>query len=324
MNRPSFTRTLSVVALGASLAGPAAAQTYPDKPIRVIVPTAPGGGYDFVGRLLVDKMGAALGQPLVIENRTGAGTLVGTQAAAAAAPDGYTLVVGGLANIAFVHGLYAKPQYGPDDFVPVGLAGSITYTLIGRSDLKQASLKELLDYARANPGKLNIATGGGGSGQHLAVVLLKRLAKVDMLEVPFKGAQMVYPEIMGGRVDLFFDNTTTAKPFIDNGRVKALATSGSRRDTLLPNVPTVREAGVEGMVLDSWIGLFAPAKTPPAALARLRTAMQKALEDPEAKKRLETGGWQTLAVSVADTPAFVKADADKWITFLRQAGIKAE
>lgn len=324
MTRLLSTLAQTLIVAGAVIAAPAIAQTYPDKPVRIIVPTAPGGGYDFIGRLVADKLGPLLGQPVIVDNRAGAGTLVGTQAAAAAPADGYTLMVGGLANIAFNHGLYSKPPYTPADFVPVALVGSFTYTLIGRSDLKQSSLKEVIDYARANPGTLSIATAGTGTGQHIGAVLLKHFARLDMLEVQFKGAQPVYAELMGGRVDLFFDNTTTARPFVDSGRVKAFATSGSRRDALLPAVPTGREAGVEGLEIDSWIGIFAPAKTAPASIERLRGAMQKAISDPEARKRLESGGWHILSMTPAETTGFVKAESDKWTQFLRQAGIKAE
>jgi hypothetical protein len=203
---------------------------YPAKPVRVIVPSAPGGGYDFVGRLLGDKLGAELGQPFIVENRVGAGTLVGTQAAAASAPDGYTLLVGGLANMAFNLGLHKDPRYDPvADFTAVALVGAFTYALVARKDLAQSTLREVLDFARAHPGKLTIATSGIGTGQHISAVLLKRLANVDLLEIAYKGAQPAYVDLLAGRVDLFFDNTTTARPFIADARVKPIVTSGAAR-----------------------------------------------------------------------------------------------
>ena len=195
---------------------------YPAKPVRIIVPSAPGGGYDFAGRLLGDKLGAELGQPFIVENRVGAGTLVGTQAAATSAPDGYTLLMGGLANMAFNLGLHKDPRYDPvTDFTAVALVGAFTYALVARKDLAQSTLGEVLDFARANPGRLTIATSGIGTGQHISAVLLKRLAGVDLLEVAYKGAQPAYVDLLAGRVDLFFDNTTTARPFIADGRVEA-------------------------------------------------------------------------------------------------------
>lgn len=312
---------IAVAALGI---GAAFAQAYPDRPVRIVVPSPPGGGYDFIGRLLADRMSPSLGQPVVVDNRTGGGSLAGTQFVATATADGYTLVVGGLANLAFNPAMYARPGYGPADFVPVALAAAFTYTLVGRGDLPYKTLREVIDFARANPGKLTIATVGSGSGQHISAVLLKRLAKVDMLEVPFKGAQAAYTEVIGGRVDLFFDNTTTARPLVESGRVKAFTTSGLQRDAMLPNVPTGREAGLDGLEIDSWIGLFAPARTPAPVLERLRASMKRALEDAESKKRLEAGGWRTLTLTPAETSTFVAGEVDRWGSFLRQAGIKAE
>jgi len=319
-------RTLLACAWTALGCGPgiAAAQGFPERPVRIIVPSPPGGGYDFIGRLLADRMSPNLGQPVVVDNRTGGGSLAGTQYVATAAADGYTLIVGGLANLAFNPALYAKPGYGAADFVPVSLAAAFTYTLVGRAELPHKSLREVIDFARANPGKLTIATVGSGSGQHISAVLLKRLAKVDMLEVPFKGAQAAYTEVIGGRVDLFFDNTTTARPLVESGRVKAFTTSGLQRDAMLPNVPTGREAGLDGLEIDSWIGLFAPARTPPPVLQRLRASMKRALDEAESRKRLETGGWRPISLAPAETATFVSGEIERWGNFLRQAGIKAE
>src|SRR5882672_4836057 len=169
------------------------AQGYPTRPVRIIVPSAPGGGYDFIGRLLAERLPTELGQVFIVENRVGAGTLIGTQAAAAAPPDGYTLLVGGLANMAFNPGLHKDPRYDPvRDFAPVAMVGAFTYALIGRKDLPAASLKELVGYARANPGKLSIATSGIGTGQHISALMLKRFADIDLLEVSYKGAQPAY------------------------------------------------------------------------------------------------------------------------------------
>ena len=312
------------LALAALAISPAIAQTYPAKPIKVIVPTAPGGGYDAIGRLLADKLAPELGQPLVVENRTGSGTVVGTQFAAQAPADGYTLLVGGLANIAFNPGLYEKLSYKATDFVPVALVGSFSYTLIARKDLPQSSLREVVDFARANPGKLTIATGGAGTGQHVAAALFKNLAKVDILEVPYKGAQAVYTDLFGGRVDLFFDNTATARPFVAGGQAKAIVTSNTGRDPAMPQVPDGKEAGLPGLVLESWIGLFAPAQTPQPAIEKLQAAVVKILKAPDVLKRLETSGIRPIAMEPKDTERFVKAESEKWAQFLRNAGIKAE
>jgi tripartite-type tricarboxylate transporter receptor subunit TctC len=298
---------------------------FPNKPIKLIVPTAAGGGYDNIGRLLAEKLGTELGNSWVVENRTGAGTVVGTQAAARAAPDGYTLLVGGLANIAFNPGLYEKLPYNPStDFIPIALVGSFSYTLVSNKDFAHNSLKEVIDFARANPGKLTVAHGGVGTGQHVGAALLKSLAKVDMLEVPYKGAQAAYTDLLGGRVDLFFDNTSTVRPFVDAGRTKAIVTSSSARESLLPQVPTGQEAGLPGLVLESWIGLFAPANTPPAAIEKLRVAVSSVMQTTDIRKRLEGSGVRPLTMNAKDTERFVKTETEKWTQFLRQAGIKAE
>ena len=329
MPRSTLRRLLLALAVPAALASvvgarPARADTYPSQPIRLIVPSAAGGGYDVVGRLLAERLGQELGQAIVVENRTGAGTLVGTQAAATATPDGYTLLVGGLANIAFNQGLYDKLPYKPSDLTPIALAGSFSYTLVARPDLPQTNLREVIEFARSHPGKLNIATAGVGTGQQVAAALLKSVAGIDLTEVPYKGAQPAYTDLFGGRVDLFFDNTSTARPFVDAKRAKALVNSGASRDPLLPQVPTGAEAGATGLVLESWIGLFAPTRTPAPVLERLRTAMTKVMQSPDVRKRFETQGIRPSTMTPAETPRFIEAEVQKWPPFLRKAGIRAE
>lgn len=319
-------RNLAIAALAGITSPGLYAQTYPSRPIRIIVPTTPGGGYDNLGRMVAEKLSPELGGVgVVVENRTGGGTLVGTQAAAAAAPDGYTLVVGGLANMALNSGLYRNPQYDPvTDFIPIALVASFSYCLVARKDLAQNSLAELIAFGKSNPGKLIMATGGTGSGQHVAAVMLRKLAGIDMVEVPYKGAQAAYTDLVGGRVDLFFDNTTTAQPLVEAGRIKAIATSGARRDASMPGVPTAVEAGLAGMELESWLGIFAPARTPAAVVERLRTAMAAVSRQPDLRKRLEGGGWRMLDMSAADTERYVRAEAQRWPKFLREAGISGE
>jgi tripartite-type tricarboxylate transporter receptor subunit TctC len=311
-----------LILLGASTAS---AQDYPTRTVRIIVPSAAGGGYDVIGRLLAERLSQEFAQPFVVENRPGGGTLVGTQAAASATPDGHTLLVGGLANMAFNLALHAEPRYDPvSDFAPVAMVGAFTYALVTRKDLPASGLRQLVDYARANPGKLTIATSGVGTGQHVSALLLRRFAGIDLLVITYKGAQPAYIDLLAGRVDLFFDNTTTARPFIADGRVRPLVTSGSVRDALLPDVPTAAEAGLQEFVLDSWLGLFAPAKTPPAVVERLRAASLKAVENPDVRRRLEASGWRILSMSAEETRAFVRREAEKWPAILRQAGIKPE
>jgi len=226
--------------------------------------------------------------------------------------------------MAFNFGLHKDPRYAIGDFTPVAMVGAFTYALVARKDLPQSTLAEVIEFARANPGKLTIATSGLGTGQHISAVLLKQLAKIDILEIAYKGAQPAYVDLLAGRTDLFFDNTTTARPFIADGRVKPLVTSGPVRDALLPNVPTGKEAGLEELVLDSWLGLFAPAKTPSSIVGQLRAAVLKNISSEKTRTRLHDGGWRIISMSPAETEAFVKSEAEKWPRFLRAAGIREQ
>ena len=222
-------RHVLAAAILAVAAGFAQAQAYPAKPVRIVVPQPPGGGFDTVGRLLADRYGRLTGQGFVVENRTGSGTLVGTDYAAKAAPDGYTLLVGSVSNLALNPGLYANLPYDSlRDFEPIGLLVSYSYTLVGRKDLPFQTLPEVLAYAKANPGKLHYASAGNGSGQHVLAAALWHLAKVDVAHVPYRGAQPAYQDLLGGRVDLFFDLSPTARVQVDAGNAKALAVSGGR------------------------------------------------------------------------------------------------
>jgi tripartite-type tricarboxylate transporter receptor subunit TctC len=303
----------------------ALAQDYPSRPVRIVVPSAPGGGFDLVGRVLAQKIGEQMGQAFVVENRPGAGTLVGTQLVARSAPDGYNLVVGGLSNIALNMGLYKEPGYDSlVDFTPVSLVVSHSYTLVARKDLPPASLAEVIAFARANPGKLNIGTSGLGTGQYIGAAIIAALTGVNIVKVPYKGAQPVYQDLLAGRLDLFFDNTTTTQPYVDSGQVKALAVSSRVRARTLPQVPTLIETGVVDLEMETWFGLFAPARTPRAVLERLRAETDKAMLSAEVRSRLEMGSGRSLRMAPAETEAFVRAEVVKWTALLRKAGVEPE
>ena len=303
----------------------AQAQDFPTKPVRIIVPQPPGGGFDSVGRQMADKLGPLLGQAVVVENRPGAGTLVGTEAAAKAPADGYTLLVGALSNLALNPGLYAKLPYDPiKDFTPIGLVVSYSYTLVARKDLPQNTLKDLIEYARANPGKVTYASGGNGSGQHIAPAVMAHLAGVKMEHVPYKGAQAAYQDVIAGRVDVFFDVTPTARGQVDGGTVKALAVSSRERQPVHPSVPSVMETGVAALDMETWFGLFAPAATPPAVVARLRAELAKVSAMPDVIERFQKGGGRALRLSMADTEALVRRDVERWTKVIREAGIKGD
>lgn len=303
----------------------APAQDYPARLVRIVAPSAPGGGFDLVGRVLAQKLGEQTGQAFVVENRPGAGTLVGSQLVARAAPDGYTLLVGGLSNIALNMGLYKAPGYDSlADLAPISLVVSHSYTLVGRKDLPQASLREVVEFARAHPGKLNIGTSGPGTGQYVIAALLIAAAGIDMQKIPYKGAQPVYQDLLAGRVDLFFDNTTTTAPYIEAGQVKPLAVSSRERVAALPRVPTLTETGVIELDMETWFGLFAPARAPHAAIERLRAEIDRAVQAGDVRKRLEQGSGRSLRMSPAETEAFVRSEVPRWIALIRKAGIQPE
>ncbi len=303
----------------------AQASAFPNKPLRVIVPQPPGGGFDVVGRLLADRLSKALKQPVVVENRTGSGTLNGTDLAAKADADGYTLVVGSISNIALNMGLYKNPPYNSlRDFEPLGLAVSYSYTLMCRKDLPYKTLKEVIAYAKANPGKLTYASAGVGSGQHVLAAALWQQAGVDITHIPYRGAQMAYQDLIGGRVDMFFDLSPTARPQIESGNVRALAVSGATRQPTLPDVPTIRDSGVAKLELESWFGLFAPAKTPPKVLERLRKEMDSIIAARDVSDTFRKAGGRSLSLSLPETKALVKRDTEFWSKLIRELDIKAE
>ena len=297
---------------------------YPNKALKIIVPQPPGGGFDFVGRTLAEALAKALNQPVVVENRAGSGTLVGTDAAAKAAPDGYSLLVGSVSNMVLNPGLYASLPYDPvRDFEPLGNAAAYSYTLMARKDLPVATLAELLAKAKAQPRAFTYASAGNGSGQHVIAAALWHLAGVELLHVAYKGAQAAYQDLIGGRVDLFFDLAPTARGQVVGGTVKGLATSGAQRNAMHPDLPTLREAGVE-LDLESWFGLFAPAKSPAAALTRLRSELARAAASPEVREAFTKAGGRPLVLDAEASRALLARDLERWTRLVRAAAIKAE
>ena len=324
LNRRQLVQAVPALALTA-LAPAAWAQAYPNRVLRVIVPQPPGGGFDFVARALADRLGKQIGQSVVVENKPGSGTLVGTDAAAKSDPDGYTLLTGSVSNIALNMGLYDKLPYDSlRDFEPVGLAVSYSYTLMARADLPFSSLKDLVAYAKANPDKLNYASAGNGSGQHVLAAALWHLAGVKVTHIPYKGAQAAYQDLLGGRVDLFFDLSSTARPQVESGRVKALALSGAERNPMHPDVPTILESGVAPLDLESWFGYFVPAKTPAAVQERLRSELAKVIAQPDLQETFRKAGGKPLNLNAAQTKALVKRDVERWSKLVRDIGIKAD
>jgi tripartite-type tricarboxylate transporter receptor subunit TctC len=304
-------------------AAPAQAQSgYPERPVKIIVPIGPGGSYDLVGRYLADALSKRTGQSFFVENKPGAGTVVGTQAAAQSEPDGYTLVVGGLSNMAFNSALYSNLAYDPlRDFVAVAVVYRFGYVMVARKDLPQASLKDIISAAKASPGSISVATAGVGTGQHLVAAAFMKAAGVKLQEVPYKGSPPAFTDLLAGRIDLFFDSIAAGLPYIQSGQARGVAVLSSKRSPLAPDVPTMSEAGVAGLDVDSWLGIFVPAKTPPAVIAKLRGEIRAVL--PELKERFEKSGGE--AWDMADgVDAFVAAEHASWTKLIREAGIKLD
>jgi len=303
--------------------GAARAQTYPDRPVKIIVPIGPGGSYDLVGRHLADVLSKRIGQAFVVENKPGAGTVVGTQAASQSEPDGYTLVMGGLSNMAFNSALYSKLGYDPlRDFVPVALVYKFGYVMVGRKDLPQAKLGDIVAAAKANPGSISVATAGVGTGQQLVAAAFMKEAGVKLLEVPYKGSPPAFTDLLAGRIDLFFDSIAAGLPYVQSGQARGIAVLSSKRSPLAPDVPTMSEAGVPGLDVDSWLGIFAPAKTPPQVLAKLRGEIRAAL--PELKDRFEKSGGEVWDLPDDKLDAFVASEHATWTKLIREAGIKLD
>jgi tripartite-type tricarboxylate transporter receptor subunit TctC len=301
------------------------AQTFPDRAVRIIVPQPAGGGFDTVARVLAEKLGMLFGQGFVVENKPGAGTLVGTEAAARSAPDGYTLLLGALSNIALNPGLYgSKLSYDPlKDFTPIGLAVTWSYTLVARKDLPYKDLRELIAFAHAHPEAITYASAGRGSGQHIAMAVTEQLAGVKLTHVTYRGAQAAYQDILGGRVDLFFDISSTARSQVDAGSVRALAVSSKGRQGMHPDVPSVYETGVAPLDMESWFGLFAPSATPPDVLARLRSEFAKVIAMPEVAEVFAKTGGQVMKLSLAETETLIRSDVERWTKLITDAGITA-
>lgn len=301
------------------------AQDYPSRPVTIVVPSTPGGGFDLVGRVMADAMGKQMGgKSFVVENKTGSGTLVGTQYAAAAAPDGYTLMVGGLSNLVFNAGLYKAPKYDRSDFTTIALVGTNPYVMVARPDLPANSYQQLLQMVKAQPEKITIGTAGAGSGQHIMAAAFVKAVDPRITVVPYRGAQAAYQDLMGGRIDLFIDAWPTVRPLLEGKRIKAMFTTASRRLPGAPELPTAAESGLPMLEVVSWYTISAPARTPASTVAVLRKAALEALKDPGVASRLETAGVDVSRMTPEAAERFMKADYDKWTGFIRQAGIVAE
>ena len=310
--------TLALPAVQAQPAG------YPEKPIRIIVPYTPGGFNDTMARVFARKLQDGLGQPVVVENKPGAGTVLGTDAGAKAAPDGYNLVVVGFPLVVNQY-IYPKLPYDTKkDFAPVILGGQTPNLLLVRADSPIKSMADLIARAKAEPGKLNYASAGNGTSLHLAMEYFKSVTGTDMNQIPYKGSAPMVTDLLGGQVDVMFDNLPNALPHVKAGKMRALAVTTARRLSAVPEVPTVAEQGYPGFEVAVWYGLAAPKGTPKPILDKLNAELQKALKAEDVKTIFAAQGVEVLGGSVADFDKFFVAQDAKWAPVIQQAGIKAE
>ena len=318
-------RLLGLLVLALAAVTPVAAQSYPSRPINLIVPFPPGAATDAFARVISRRMGEVMGQQFVVLNRDGAAGMIGTEAAVRAAPDGYTLLWGTSSGLAIMPVLKTKMPFDPQrDLAPVSLGAKLAYVLVVHPSVPARHVKDLIALAKARPGKLNFASAGTGGAPHLAGELLKSLAKVDMLHVPYRGTSLFVADLVSGQVDLAFASPVTTLPLTQNGRVRPLGVTVNRRIEVYSDVPTLAEAGLPGYELTQWYALLAPAKTPPEIIATLNAAMRKALADPDVAKRLTSEGGLPSPTSPQGLADFIKAETASYEKIIRAAKISAD
>ena len=318
----AFIRIAVLAALGA---GPALAQNYPAKPIRILIAQAPGSATDVVSRVVGNRLSEGLGQPIVIEARPGAGGVVGTEAAARSAPDGYTLFMANNSTHGSNPAVYAKLPYDAvNDFAPIAFVASVPYVLVVDPSLPVKNVQELIALAKSRSGKLNYASAGNGSTHHFCGELLKSMSGIDILNIPYKGSPPAITGLLGGEVSMMFANVADIGSQIKSAKVKALAVTTAKRASSLSDVPTMSEAGLPGFEIVSWFGLLAPAGTPAPIVARLNAETVKVLERPDVKAALANQGLEVAPGTPEQFAAHIKSEIAKFTKIGKAAGIKAE
>ena len=302
----------------------AAAHAFPTRPVHLVVPAAAGGTVDILARAVSAKLAEGLGQPVVVENRPGAGTNIGMEAVVKAPPDGHMAVLGGV-PVAINRTLYSKLSFDPGtDLAPVSLLVMSGNVLVVNPSLPVSSVAELIAYARARPGELHFGSPSTGSTPHLAGELFNTLAGVKMVHVPYKGAAQGLTDLIGGRLQLSFDNIPPAIPHVRSGKLRALAVTAARRSPLLPELPTVAQSGLPGFDVSAWFGLLVPAATPQPVVQRLHAETVKALNDPAVRERLEQLGFEVVASSPEEFGKRIRDETARWARIIRESGVKAD
>ena len=311
--------------LSAQAQSPAAATDFPTKPIRMVVTFPPGGSSDAVVRMLVPRLNEKLGQPVVVDNRPGAGGNIGLTIVAKAPPDGYTLGVGAAGALSANVSLYAQMPFDPiKDLKPVSMLAAIPFVIVGHPSLKARTLKELVAQAKADPGKLAIGHGGNGTAMHLSAALLAQMADIKLVEVPYKGSGPAALDVLGGQLPLAVVDLPSALQQIKAGKLIAFAVTSPQRLPTLPDVPTASEAGLPGYDSTGWFGVVAPAGTPPAIVARLNTEITAALTDPQVQAAMRNLGVEPAPETSAAFDAYIRSETAKWAKVIRQANIKLD
>ena len=319
----NIARLLGVVVFALSTS--AFAQTWPAKPIKWIVPFAPGGTTDILARTIGEKLTVALGQPVIIENKPGAGGGVGAEFTAKAPPDGYTIMGGTISTHAINASLYKSLPYDPvKDFVPITLIARVPNMLVINPDIPAKNVADLITLLKANPGKYSFASSGNGTSQHLSGELFKSIAGVDMQHIPYKGSPPALQDVVGGQVAMTFDNITTAWPLAKGGKLRALAVTTSKRSEIAPDVPTLSESGLAGYEVGSWQGVFAPAGTPAAIVKRLNAEIVKIINMPDVKEKLIGLGAEPVGNTSEEFAALVKTEVVKWAEVVKKSGAKVD
>jgi tripartite-type tricarboxylate transporter receptor subunit TctC len=306
-------------------AAQAAAQTYPDKPVRLIVPLSAGSAVDTLARIPAQKLSELWGRQVVVDNRVGANGIIGTEAAAKAPPDGYTLLLANDAALATSPALYPKLPYDPvRDFAPISLAASIPVILVAHASQPFSTVKELVDYAKANPGKLHYASGGNGSAQHVPMEMFKQAAGIDLVHVPYKGLAPAFNDVVAGQIPLMFAGLSNAPQHIKAGRIRALAIGAARRSSAMPELPTMQEAGVAGFDYSAWAGFLAPAGTPAPIVQKVNADLAKVLALPDVRDKLTALGFELAPGTPAEFGEMIRREITKVAKVVKDAGIRVD
>jgi tripartite-type tricarboxylate transporter receptor subunit TctC len=322
--RTCFLAAVAVAVCLGAWSGGAAAQAYPSKPIRLVVPYSPGAGTDTISRILAQKIGDAMGQQVVVDNRPGAGGTIGTELVARAAADGYTLLFVPTSHAINLN-LYSKLPFDTQkDFTPISVVASLPVVLAAGPTVPAKSVKELVALAKAAPGKLTIASSGNGTIFHLTSEMLKGAAGINVVHVPFKGGAPAVAALLGGQVDMTFETSVTLLPHIRSGKLAPLAVASLKRLTILPEVPTLAEAGYPGIVSENWYGMYAPAGTPREVIARLYTELDRAIHSADVREKLAQQGAEIREHTPESAAAFIQSEITKWAKVIRDSGAKVD